>query len=68
MIVSDEIYQRLQPMKAIKEELGGGYFYRCPYLKCNKIVRSDQCYCGNCGQKLQFEEDSYTRDYYEVNK
>ena len=66
MIVSDEIYQRLQPMKAIKEELGGGYFYRCPYLKCNKIVRSDMRFCPACGQALLIDVDDYTRDYYEV--
>ena len=64
MIVNDEIYERLRPKKAIKEELGGGYFYRCPYLLCNLTVRSDWEFCPYCGTKLVFEEDDYTRDYY----
>ena len=64
MIVNDEIYERLRPKKAIKEELGGGYFYRCPWIMCNKIVRSDDRYCSNCGQRLVFDTDDYTKDYY----
>ena len=64
MIVSDEIYQRLQPMKAIKEELGGGYYWRCPYMKCGKIVRSTDRFCSLCGQALLIDVDDYTKDYY----
>lgn len=64
MTVNEEIMERLRPKKAIKEELGGGYFYRCPYLLCNKIVRSDWEFCPYCGSALVFEDDSYTREYY----
>lgn len=64
MTVNEEIMERLRPKKAIKEELGGGYYYRCPYLLCNKIVRSDMNYCPNCGQRLSFDVDNYTREYY----
>ena len=42
-------------------ELGGGYYYRCPWLACDKIVKSDYDYCPYCGQRLLFEVDSYTR-------
>lgn len=66
-MTDEEIKLRLYPMKAIKYELGGDYYYKCPYIKCGVVVRSDQNYCGNCGQKLVFEEDSYTRrDYGKV--
>ena len=59
MIVSDEIYQRLKPKEVIKEELGGDYYYRCPWLNCDKIVRSDFKYCPMCGQLLKFPKDDY---------
>lgn len=51
---------RLKPMQAIKIELGGDYYYKCPYVKCGVIVRSDHNYCYACGQKLLFNVDSYT--------
>lgn len=41
----------------IREELGGDYFYRCPWLKCNKIARREWVACPYCGQMLFFEED-----------
>lgn len=56
--------QRLQAMPVVKEELGGGYFYRCPWINCNEIIRSDWSYCPYCGQALMFENDNYTREYY----
>lgn len=56
------------PMEAIKEELGGGYFYRCPHLLCNKIVRSEYDYCPYCGQRIVFNCDSYTKEGYYVGK
>lgn len=58
---NEEIMLRLQPKQAIREELGGDYYWRCPWIVCNKVVRSDQNYCSNCGQKLLFNEDEYTR-------
>lgn len=58
---NEEILLRLQPKRAIREELGGDYYYRCPYIMCDKIVRSDWEYCAYCGTKLIFEVDSYTR-------
>lgn len=63
MTIDEEIYQRLQPKKTIKEELGGGYYWRCPYLLCDKIVRSDWDYCPYCGSKLIFDTDDYTCNF-----
>lgn len=51
--------ERENPVKAIREELGGGYYYRCPWLTCNKIVRSEYDYCPYCGTKLIFPNSDY---------
>ena len=58
----EEMKIRYTPKMAIKEELGGDYYFRCPWISCNKIVRSDQNYCGACGQKLKFPLSDY-EDY-----
>lgn len=50
-------YENSKPREAIREELGGGYYYRCPWLACNKIVRSEWDYCPYCGVKLLFNDD-----------
>lgn len=60
----EEMKIRYIPKQAIREELGGGYYYRCPWQDCNKIVRSDINYCPSCGQRLQFAVDNYLTDYY----
>ena len=44
------------PKKVIREELGGDYYYRCPWIVCNEIVKSGQNYCSNCGQRLKFDD------------
>lgn len=55
---------RNTPQKAIREELGGGYYYRCPWLSCDKVLRSDWLYCPYCGTRVYFDtDDSYTADY-----
>jgi hypothetical protein len=42
------------PIPVIKEELGGGYYYRCPVISCSKIVKSEWDYCPYCSQRLDF--------------
>jgi rubrerythrin len=51
---------RNTPLPAIKEELGGDYYYRCPVRKCGEIIKSSWRYCPSCGQRIQQEEDEYT--------
>lgn len=46
-----------KPRMVIKEELGGDYFYRCPILICNKIIKSEYSYCPYCGARVIFSED-----------
>lgn len=49
------------PKKVVREELGGDYYYRCGWLACNQIVRSDWDYCPYCGTKLDFQIDDFKR-------
>lgn len=45
------------PRKPIKHELGGGYYYTCPWMKCSNTVHRFDRYCSQCGQRLRFEKD-----------
>lgn len=55
------LLEKDRKMLAIKEELGGGYYYRCPLLTCNKVIKSEFDFCPYCGSHLIFVDDSYTR-------
>lgn len=58
-MTNEEMKIRYTPKMAIKEELGGGYFYRCPWISCDTIVKSDTNYCPMCGQRIIFEYSDY---------
>ena len=58
-MTNEEMRVRYTPKKAIREELGGGFYYRCCWIKCNTIVRSDMNYCPMCGQRLFFDYSDY---------
>lgn len=60
MSTTDDI--RNTPVPAIKEELGGGFYYRCPYKDCGKVVKSDWVACPYCGAMIVCESDAYTED------
>jgi len=45
------------PRKPIKHELGGGYYYTCPWMKCNNTVHPWNRYCSQCGQRLWWSKD-----------
>ena len=36
-------------------ELGGGFYFRCHWLKCNNTVTRHQNFCDQCGQKIDWE-------------
>ena len=55
----EEMKIKYTPKNVVTEELGGGYFYRCPWISCNTIVKSEDNYCRNCGQKLSFPFSDY---------
>lgn len=52
-----EMWENRKPVKPIKEELGGDYYYRCPWLTCSTVIRSDYDYCPKCGAKFIWEDD-----------
>ena len=43
------------PRKPRKVELGGGYYYSCPWVSCNENITKWYNYCPKCGQKLDWE-------------
>lgn len=55
----EEMKLRYTPKMAIKEELGGGYYYRCCWVNCDTIVKSEWRFCPYCGQLLKFPNDDY---------
>lgn len=58
-MTTEEMKIRYTPKKVVKEELGGDFYFRCPWITCNKIVRTDMNYCPNCGQLLSFPSSDY---------
>ena len=61
-MTDEEMRIRFKPKMVVKEELGGDFYYRCPWISCNKIVESNMNYCSNCGQKLEFPYGDYRED------
>lgn len=54
------------PREPIKHELGGGYYYTCPWYSCGNTVHRWDKYCSRCGQKLLFEIEDEDREVYIV--
>ena len=52
-----ELWQSNKPMKPIKEELGGDYYFRCGYALCNKVIKQEWMACPFCSTKIDWEED-----------
>lgn len=48
---------RNTPIPAIKEELGGDYYYKCPYKDCGKMIKSEWVACPYCGALIMWESD-----------
>jgi len=45
------------PRKPIKQELGGGYYYKCPMLICGESIKRYYDYCPTCGAKIDWSDD-----------
>ena len=37
-------------------ELGGGMYYKCPWLTCNTDINRFMNYCPGCGQKIDWSD------------
>jgi hypothetical protein len=43
-----------EPKEPRRIELGGGYYYKCPWLGCDSDVSTMDNYCSRCGQRLMW--------------
>ena len=62
MRTKEERKLRRNPMPAIREELGGDFYYRCPWKDCGRIVRSEYVACPWCGAMLCFPYSDYEKE------
>ena len=53
-----EALQNAVPMKPIKHELGGDYYYSCHWMKCNEQLKRWWRYCPWCGQKIDWKGEN----------
>lgn len=60
--------QNATPKKPIRIELGGGYYYKCHWLKCNTDLHKWFRFCPGCGQKIEWDDyyvDDFEKLFYE---
>lgn len=51
-----ELWVNHKPMKPVREELGGDFYYRCPWLTCNQVVKREWVACPFCAQRLNWDD------------
>lgn len=44
------------PQKPHRNELGGGIYFTCHWLRCNATVTRWNNYCPVCGQKIDWRD------------
>lgn len=49
-----EAIQKQEPHLVQTIELGGDYYFKCPWMTCNTDVSRFDNYCRKCGQRLEF--------------
>lgn len=49
--------QNATPQKPHKIELGGGFYYKCHWIKCNEDVKKWFEYCPACGQRIDWSDE-----------
>jgi len=60
--------QNAIPQKPIRVELGGDYYYRCHWIKCNEPLQKWWRYCPMCGAKILWDDyyvDDFEKLFYE---
>lgn len=45
------------PQKPKKYELGGDYYFKCHWAKCDADVNRWQNYCDQCGQRIDWSDE-----------
>lgn len=51
-----KLWETNKPMKPVKEELGGDYYYRCGLLRCDNVIKQEYVACPYCGTLIQWED------------
>jgi len=51
-----EALMKQKPQLVQTIELGGGYYFKCPWLECSADVTKWDNYCHKCGQRLEFPD------------
>lgn len=49
-----DLMTRDDPKYPRRIELGGGYYFRCGWLKCNTDINRDMNFCPKCGQRINW--------------
>lgn len=60
--------QNAIPQKPIRVELGGGYYYKCHWIKCDTTLYKWYRYCPGCGNKILWDDyyvDDFEKLFYE---
>lgn len=52
-----EALRQQEPMPPIKHELGGSYYWTCPWYACGNTVTRWKNYCDQCGQRIDWGEE-----------
>lgn len=68
-IMEERIINALQKQEAlppVRHELGGGFYYKCHWLACDRDINTSMDYCPGCGQKIQWGEENETINYYSI--
>lgn len=50
-----ELLIRDEPKEPEKVELGGGIYYRCPWLSCGEDINRFMNFCPKCGQRIGWD-------------
>jgi len=49
--------QNAHPEPPVKQELGGGFYYKCHWIACGESLKRWWAYCPICGQKILWDEE-----------
>lgn len=54
-IEKQQAIQNATPKPPQRIELGGDYYFKCPWASCNTDINQYMNYCPICGQKILWE-------------
>ena len=49
-----ELWVNHKPMKPVREELGGDFYYRCGLYRCNNVIKQNFYACPYCGTLIDW--------------